>query len=193
MSERLHPPSGEPPRPAREWAALRYLDALEAGDLEAVAAFWEQAAADPALERMLGEVTDGVAEEEGLSPADDAAEQVFALARRTMPSAFPADAPGPLTVGNVAARLDADAAAGARLDDADRTANSRLLGDPRPLPDDFGLPRFEKWRATLGVEASPHYWRAFRKAAVLLAMGRCQRAVELAAARRADPPKGGRP
>jgi tetratricopeptide (TPR) repeat protein len=33
--------------------ALRFLDALDAGDLEAVAALWEKAAADPALEQVL--------------------------------------------------------------------------------------------------------------------------------------------
>jgi hypothetical protein len=39
---------------------MRYLDALDAGDLEAVAALWEDAAADPELERMLTELDGAV-------------------------------------------------------------------------------------------------------------------------------------
>jgi hypothetical protein len=40
----------------RDLQALLYLDALDAGDLEAVAALWEQAGRDPELERMLAEL-----------------------------------------------------------------------------------------------------------------------------------------
>jgi hypothetical protein len=36
--------------------ALRYLDALDAGDLEAVSALWDEAGHDPELERMLTEL-----------------------------------------------------------------------------------------------------------------------------------------
>jgi len=194
MSDGTHLPPG---RKGARWdeVGLRLLDALDAGNLDAVGALWEQAAADPDLERALGELTDGLATEEGPERTWEAdAERVRALLRRAMPSAFPAEAePGPLTVGDVAARVQADVALGGRLSAADREANARLLGDRTPLPDDLGLPRFDRWRATLGVEAGPHYWRAFRQAAVLLAMGRCQRAGELAAARQAGSPRGGKP
>ena len=40
----------------RDLKALRYLDALNAGDLEAVSALWEEASRDPELERMLVEI-----------------------------------------------------------------------------------------------------------------------------------------
>jgi hypothetical protein len=40
----------------RDLLALRYLDALDAGDLEAVAEIWEVAGRDPELERLLAEV-----------------------------------------------------------------------------------------------------------------------------------------
>jgi hypothetical protein len=40
----------------RDLKALRYLDALNAGDLEAVAALWEEASRDPDLERVLAEL-----------------------------------------------------------------------------------------------------------------------------------------
>jgi hypothetical protein len=36
--------------------AIRYLDALDAGDLEVVSALWEEASRDPELERLLGEL-----------------------------------------------------------------------------------------------------------------------------------------
>jgi hypothetical protein len=40
----------------RDLEALRYLDAVDAGDLEAVAEAWERAGRDPGLEKMLGEL-----------------------------------------------------------------------------------------------------------------------------------------
>jgi hypothetical protein len=40
----------------RDLKAVRYLDALKAGDLEVVAALWEEAGADPELERTLSEI-----------------------------------------------------------------------------------------------------------------------------------------
>jgi len=177
------------------WAAtaLRYLDALDAGDVAALAELWEQAAGNPQLEQVLGELTDGLADEENLDPGWKAdAERIRGLLREHLPSAFPIEPElPPLTVGDVAARLQVDSVLGARLSAADKAANSRLRADPTPVPEDLGLPHFEKWRASLGISASSHYWRAFREAAALLVMGRCQRVVELAAARRADRiPKG---
>jgi hypothetical protein len=179
------------------WAvtALRYLDALDAADVDALAALWEQAATNPELERALGELTDGLADEDGPSPAWQAdATRVRALLREHLPSAFAglADLP-PLTVRDVAARLQSDSILRARLSASDQAANSRLLADATPVPAELGLPQFERWQTTLGVSASAQYWRSFRQAAVLLAMGRCQQAGELAAARRAGKaPRGGR-
>jgi hypothetical protein len=40
----------------RDLKALRYLDALNAGDLEAVSTLWEEASRDPELERILVEL-----------------------------------------------------------------------------------------------------------------------------------------
>jgi hypothetical protein len=148
------------------------------------------------LERLLGELTDGLAAEEGLDTAwQTDAVSVRSLLRQHVPSAIPAEADlPPLTVGEVAARLHADAASAARWTAEDRVANVRLLANRTPVPEELGLPHFEKWQATLGINASSHYWRSFRQTAVLLAMGRCQQAGELAAARRAGrEPTGGRP
>jgi hypothetical protein len=40
----------------RDLKAVRYLDALNAGDLDAVATLWEEASRDPELERILAEL-----------------------------------------------------------------------------------------------------------------------------------------
>jgi hypothetical protein len=45
----------------RDLQALRYLDALDAGDLETVAAMWEEASHDPELERTLAELDGALA------------------------------------------------------------------------------------------------------------------------------------
>ncbi len=49
----------------RERESLRYLNALDAGDLDAVAAIWEEAAADPELEALLRDLDEGLFTEEG--------------------------------------------------------------------------------------------------------------------------------
>jgi hypothetical protein len=43
-----------------DFTALRYLDALNAGDLETVARLWEEASRDPQLERVLAELDGGL-------------------------------------------------------------------------------------------------------------------------------------
>ena len=49
--------------------ALRYLDAVNAGDLEAVASHWEEAADDPQLERILTEIDEATFQEIGGKPS----------------------------------------------------------------------------------------------------------------------------
>lgn len=178
------------------WAqtALRYLDALDAGDIAALAELWEQANENPQLEQVLNELTEGLADEENLDPAWKAdALQVRSLLREHLPSAFPSEAElPPLAVSDVAARLQIDSVLAGRMSAADKAANSRLRMVPTPLPEDLGLLHFETWKNALSISASSHYWRAFRQAAVLLRMGRCQQAGELAAARQARrSPNGG--
>jgi len=140
------------------WAetALRYLDALDVGDVNVLAELWEQAEVNPELEHMLGELTDGLAIEEGPAAAwETDAARVRNLLAEHLPSASLPDAdPLPLTVADVAARLQADSALGGRLSAADREVNSRLRSDATQIPGELGLPNFEKWQTTLGVRAT---------------------------------------
>jgi hypothetical protein len=176
-----------------ERIALLYLDALDAGDLDAVAALWEQAADDPKLAALLDELNRGLEAEEGLGTdfATDAT-RVIELARRHLPSAFPAEGPtGPILAADVARRLEAEPEF-RRLDAADRAAHARLLADATPLPDSLGQPGIDRWLRKLGSVAGPFYRKAFRKVAVLMAMARGQGEARLAAARQADPKREGK-
>jgi hypothetical protein len=173
--------------------ALRYLDALDAGDLEAVAALWEEASLDPELERLLAELDQVLFLEEAGANWEADAERVRVLLSKHLPSGFPApEPPATLTAGDVAARIQVDLSQGdVRLSAADREANARLLGNPTPLPGELGQRPLERWTVGLGVAASAQYWRAFRQAAIVLKMARCQTEGSLAAARRSNPPQEG--
>jgi hypothetical protein len=179
----------------RERMAVRYLDALDAGDLDAVVALWELAATDPELIALLHELDEGLQAEGGTGTdfVTDAA-RVLELAREHLPSAFPPDdPPGPLTAADVARRLEAEAEF-RRLGPSDRAVHARLLAEAAQVPEDLGQPPLDRWMEGLGIVASPTYRRAFRKVALLMDMARCQQEGRLAAARRATPPadpKGG--
>ena len=54
---------------SRDYEALQYFDALEAGDLETVADYWERARHDPELESILIELEAGLSVEDGATPA----------------------------------------------------------------------------------------------------------------------------
>lgn len=182
------------PRVGRELAALAYLDALDAGNLEKLAALWEQASADPELESVLCELSEGLAAEQEPSPGWHAdVRKVQELLRAHLPSAFPPEpVSGPLTAGDVAARIAGDHTLLSRLAPDERDANARLLADPTALPSELGVAPLERWSRGLGVQASAAYWRLFRHVAVLLAMGRGQPyGTTLAAAREAARPAPG--
>ena len=179
----------------RERMAVRYLDALDTGDLDTIVALWEQAATDDELHALLVELNEGLHQEEGLGTdfTTDAA-RVLELARKHLPSAFPPEEPsGPLTAADVARRLEAEPEF-RRLDPSDRAVHARLLADAEPVPEDLGQPQLDRWMQGRGVAASPTYRRVFRKVALLMDMARCQQEGRLAAARQAPrptEPKGG--
>lgn len=176
------------PRVGRELAALAYLDAFDAGDLEQLAALWEQAAADPELDKLLCELSERLAAEQDPSPGWRAdVRKVQDLLKAHLPSAFPPEpVSGPLTAGDVAARIAGDDSLLSRLSADERETNAGLLADRTPLPAELGVVALDRWAHGLGIQAGAAYWRLFRHVAVLLAMGRGKRdGTTLAAARQA--------
>src|SRR5262245_40173920 len=77
----------------RDLKVLRYLDALNAGDLEAVAVLWEEASRDPQLERMLTELDGALFVEEAGRNWTAEAEREQALIPKHWPSGLPAPIP----------------------------------------------------------------------------------------------------
>jgi hypothetical protein len=172
----------------RERIAAGYLQALDARDLDAVAALWERAGTDPELERLLHELNQGLIDEEDSTDTSSDAAEVVEIARRTMPEAFPMESPlAPLTASDVARRLEAEPSFH-RLDSVDRATHARLLADASTIPEELGLPSFDRWAAQLGITPGTMYSRLFRKVAILMNISRCQQSGRLAAARRTRPP-----
>lgn len=164
----------------REKLLLRYVRALDEGDMDTVGAVLTAALDDPELDRLLTEIDHSLAEEEGLSPLASDAQWVRDLARQHFQSAFAEDAvERPLTVGDVAARLQADS----RVPTADQTANRRLLESAALVPNWLSAQRVRDLAVELGVTASDRFWRLFRDAAIALGMGRSQSQAYMAAAR----------
>lgn len=183
-------PKRSVPVTAAERTAVQYLDALESGDIDAVAAVWAEAGQSPELERLLCDLSEGLAAELGL---DDRWQVDVDRLKRLIEDHIPRPPaePAELTAADVATRLQADPGIFSSLTSADKAANSALLTNRAPIPAQLGMPDLERWVRALGVSATPRYWTQFRKAAVLLAMGRTQRAGELAAARKAKAPGKG--
>jgi hypothetical protein len=168
--------------------ALKYLAALDAGDFDALAALWEQAAADADLDAMLHELNAEVAaEQEGQDQATDAA--LLEAIRKHLPSAEVIAPAGPVTVAEVAEHLRRNPPAGLTADEL--KANDLLLQAAEELPPDLGVSAVLGWGRRFGAVPEA-YWRAFREAALKLRM---RREADFAlAARRAGPkPPGGKP
>lgn len=162
----------------------RFLQALDNGDLQTLAWLWDEAYREPALAQVFLEMMAEVESE--MAPGDTWKTDVEKI-RWLIDQHFPAttmNEPPPLTVGDVASKLQAERAFGS-LSEEDLKANSRLLVNATPLPDELGAPQLERWIAGLDISASSRYWKQFRKTAVLMQMSRCQQGAKLQAARRA--------
>jgi hypothetical protein len=73
--------------------ALRYLDALNAGDLDAVAALWDEASRNPRLERMLTEIDGALFVEEAEGDRKAEAERTRGPIQKPLPGDSPATRP----------------------------------------------------------------------------------------------------
>src|SRR2546423_1142021 len=108
-------------RPVLAIAGLKYLDALQAGDLETLAALWQRAASDTNLEQLLCDLTEELATEQEPGPGWRAdAAKVMELLAQHVPSARRSSEPivaagAPLTAGDVAARIAGDESLLSRL------------------------------------------------------------------------------
>jgi hypothetical protein len=165
----------------REKMIHHYIQALDQGDIDGVAVVLEAALDDPELDRVIAEINLALQEEEQLTPTAVDAQLVRDLLRKHLPSAFHVDERDErlLTVGDVAARLQADR----RVPTADQEANRRLLGSSAPLPTWLSAQAVSRLIAELGVAASDRFLRAFRDTAIMLGMGHRHSQAQLAAAR----------
>lgn len=172
----------------RERWLYSYFCALERGDFDSVAAVLCEAECDPALERMILEVNEGLIDEHTLIVADEEAELVRELIRQHLTSALPEEAEEielpPLTVGDVVSRLqnDSDLWQQARREDA--STIELLRRSDELLPENLSLRGVRHLFERLRVKATERFEELFREAAIFLSMGREQGIARLAAARR---------
>jgi hypothetical protein len=178
----------------RELALQRYIEAFDRGDLDGITDVLAQAETDPELDRRLAGVNAALHADAGLQPVEEQARLVRRLLVQHLPSGLPREdePPAPLTVGDVAAKLQAERAAGP-APVTDRDANARLLGNLTPLPERVTTGTIARLAEQLGVAASTRYWEAFRRAATILGMARQHGEAQLAAARRQQAPRRTRP
>lgn len=167
-----------------ELALHRYIKALDSADFETVAEVLTLAETDPELDRRIAAVNDAIYAEAGLTPREQQAQTVRKLLAQHIPSGMPQpepEAPAPLTVGDVAAKLQADQATGRPTLLSDRDTNTRLLGNTTPLPDRMTEAAITRLATDLGAGGSERYWEEFRHAATRLGMARASGHARLAA------------
>lgn len=180
---------------AREKTLLRYGVAIEEGDFDAISAALAAAERDPILERQLTEMNAVYqAEYETETQSEDAA-TVRGLLTRHLSAALTMDLadPPPLTVGDVAAHLQTDPALASRLDAETLATSQRVRNEPTSLPTDLSQRNVRRFFEDLGVQTSERFRKVFRDAAILLAMGREQSMVRMAATRRQREQAGSKP
>jgi hypothetical protein len=178
----------------RNASVERYILALDAADFAAVAAVFAEAETDPALDHLLAEVDEALHAESNLPTSQEDAQKVRLLLARHHPNVFTGPETGPPTVGDVAAKLQAEHDAKSYvLLAGDLSANTRLFGNRTPLPS-RPVPRLLRQIAdATGVQASDLYWQRFRDAALVLTMARESGGIQLAAARERSERKPGQP
>ncbi len=155
----------------REKVLYRYANALERGDVDTLAVVLQEAEYDATLERMLMEVHEAYQVEKdavayGLTnPVEDV------------------DIP-PLTVSDVVARLQSEAAVRGPIKQEVATIVQQLRQNTTPLPNSLSLRSTRRLFMQLGVSVSDRFQKLFRETAIFLSMGREQGMAQLAATRR---------
>ena len=156
----------------------RYINALDAGNLDDVLQVLEKAADDPVLDQMIIEINQAVEQEEGLTPFAQDAELVRNLVQKHFDSVPPNKDQQALTVGEVAARMQADRS----IPISDQRINKDLLHLATPLPELLNIQAIRKLAVALQINASEKFLRVFRDTAIMMGIGRGQ--AQMASARK---------
>ncbi len=172
----------------REKALYRYMDALERGDFENMARILQQAEHDPELEEMIWEVQTAYLLEQDAERQENDIMLVRQLLQKHLPSGYATvqeveDIP-PLTVSDVAARMQADEAVKGPLKQELQGVVQQLRQSSVPLPRNLGLQGIRALFAQLGVRANKQIQKLFSETALFLSAGRAQGMAQLAATRR---------
>lgn len=171
---------------AREKALFRYSSALQRGDFDTVATVLHEAQNDPALERMILDINTIYTADTDTYAETEAATVVRRLLREHLPSGFVSaqeHLETPLTVGDVAARLQMEAAAKGQVDGEISKITGQLRASQTALPTKLSQHNIRQLFEELGVNVSRRVQKLFRDTAIFLAMGRTQGRMRMAATR----------
>lgn len=171
----------------REKLLFQYSMALDRGEFETIAAILLQAEDDPELERMILDLNDVYR-----TDLDDAAQaEDVAIVQQLVNDHFPSELPSdteveipPLTVGDVATRIQTDTAQRGQVERETLTVTNQLRHIDALLPEDLSQRRVTQLLEQLGVSVSKKFQKLFRDTAIFLSMGREQGRARLAATRR---------
>lgn len=168
---------------ARELLVLDYIDALDTGNLAQGDAIMAQAFEDAELLQLIESVEAELAKEAGILPQAEKVAQIRALIQQYLVSTFEqeqaalANSLKPLTIGEVAARLEARN----KLPPALQAINEQLLRNTTPLPNELSLSAIKALAQQIGAATSDFYWRQFKEAAIALGVARSHDQMQLAA------------
>lgn len=159
----------------RERILYQYSLALEAGDFDTLGEILALAENDLELGRMIEEVNE-VYQAEHTQTADvDARHLVQQLLQEHLPSAFAEEVESvPLTVGDVAAKIQTDAALRGAAQKETLTVVRKLHNNPTPIPIPIRLPDIKQLFQQLGITVNARFEKLFQDTATLLLMGRGQ-------------------
>ncbi len=172
----------------REKALYRYANALERGDADTLATILHEAESDAILEQQITEMHGMYLEEKHMEMVAQHTEQVQQMLRQHIPSGFESmidDIAIPsLTVGDVVARLQSDAAVRGPVKQELVTVVQQLRQNITPLPQSLSIRGVQNLFTQIGVSVSDRFQKLFRETAIFLSMGREQGIAQLAATRR---------
>ena len=159
----------------REKAVFKYSLALEQGDLDALGEVLVLAENDLVLGQLIVEVNEVYRTEFDQSSHAEAQTLVRQLLREHIPSAFSDDEElPPLTVGDVVAKMQAEAAQRGAARNEVLAIARQLQNNPAPLPFPLRLSDIKRLLNQLGVAANAQFEKLFQDVATFLSMGRGQ-------------------